>query len=196
MKKKILFALLTAAMTISLVACGGKKTANGGNESSAAQVTIESAEVLLNNVWDKFTAEEQFAVVGGDAAHSVENAAGIVDIQDTDTITALLHISEDGLAYVKDAASLMHMMNSNTFTAAAYQLNDAANTEALVDSLKESISGTRWICGFPEMLNIYTVSDDYVTAAFGTADNLEHFKTHLTEVYGDSAVLCVDMPIE
>lgn len=196
MKKKILFTLLTAAMTISLVACGGKKAADAGNESSGAQVTIESAEVLLNSVWDKFTEDEQFAVVGGDAAHSVENAAGTVDIQDVDTITALLHISEDGLAYVKDAASLMHMMNANTFTAAAYQLNDTADASALVDSLKESISGTRWICGFPEMLNIYTVSDAYVAAAFGTADNLEHFKTHLTDAYGDAAVLSVEMPIE
>lgn len=193
MKKKILFALLTAAMTISLAACGGSQKPE---EDKEAQVTVESAEVLLNNVWDQFAEDEKFAVVGGDAANSVENAAGKVDISDTETVTALFHISEDGLAYVKDAASLMHMMNANTFTAAAYQLEDAANAPELVDSLKESISGTRWMCGFPEMLHIYTVADEYVTAAFGNADNMEHFKTHLTDVYGDSAVLSVEMPIE
>lgn len=194
--KKVLFTILAGMTAISLMACGGTNAADDGKESSGAQVVTVSPVELLNRVWAEFSEEEQFAVVGGDAAHSVENAAGTVDVQDVDTITALLHISEDGLSYVEDAASLMHMMNANTFTAAAYQLKDAANAETLVNSLKESISGTHWMCGFPEMLNIYTVSDDYVTAAFGTADNLEHFKIHLTDIYGDAAVLSVEMPIE
>lgn len=193
MKKKILFAFLAAMITVSLAACGGsqKKEENKDNK-----VTIESPTVLLDRVWSEFEEDEKFAVIGGDAANATENAAGAVNIEDAENVMASLHISEDGLAYVKEAASLTHMMNANTFTAAAYRLGEEANAQALVDSLKESISTTRWMCGFPETLIIYKVADEYVAAAFGNADNIANFKNHLAAVYGEQAVLGVEMPIE
>jgi hypothetical protein len=69
---------------------------------------------------------------------------------------------------------------------------DAKNTETLVSSLKESIKGTQWMCGFPDTLIIYTVNDDYVVAAFGNKDAIASFKTKLATVYGESAALKVE----
>ena len=83
-------------------------------------------------------------------------------------------------------------MNSNTFTGAAFHVADPANADGLVEALKENIMNTQWICGFPDSLNIFVVNGEYVVAAFGNAEIMENFKTKLTEVFGESAVLAVE----
>lgn len=189
MKKRILCALLAVVMVVALAACGGNTDADKENEN---KITIESPAALINSVWSTFAEEEKFFVRGGDVQSPVDGEAGAVSLADAEAVKAELHIDETGLSYVSEAASLIHAMNANTFTAAAYKLNDAANAQALVDSLKESISGTRWMCGFPDTLIIYTVADEYVVAAFGNAEAIENFKTKLATVYGENATLNVE----
>jgi hypothetical protein len=93
---------------------------------------------------------------------------------------------------VDEAASLLHMMNANTFTGAAFHLTDAANAQALTDALKSNILSTQWMCGFPDKLLIATVNGEYVVSAFGNAEIMDNFKAKLTEVYGEAAVIVVD----
>ena len=91
-----------------------------------------------------------------------------------------------------EAASLIHMMNANTFTGAAFHLENGDDVDVFVESLKENIMGTQWMCGFPDTLNIFVVNGEYVVSAFGNADIMENFKTKLNEVFGDSAVIVVE----
>ena len=183
MKKRILFAVVAVVLVVALAACTGK-----GDEN---KVQIESSVALLNSVWDTYAEEEKFFVMGGDFSNPVDNAAGAFNLTDVENATATLHIAEDALALVDEAGTMIHGMNANTFTAAAYHLKDANNAETLVNSLKDSIKSTQWMCGFPDTLIIYTVGD-YVVAAFGNTDAIEPFKTKLATVYGESATLNVE----
>ena len=181
MKKRILCAVLAVVMVVALAACG---TAPKEDEN---KVTIESPVALLDGVWGTFAEEEKFPVMGGDF-----EAAGEFNISDVEAATATLHITEDSLKLVDKVGTITHAMNANTFSAAAYHLADAANAETLVNSLKDSIKSTQWMCGFPDTLIIYTVAEEYVVAAFGNAEAIENFKTKLATVYGEGATLNVE----
>ena len=187
MKKRILCAVLAVVMVVALAACG----ANGSKEDEN-KVTIESPVALLDGVWGTFAEEEKFPVMGGDFEAAVNDAAGEFNISDVEAATATLHITEDSLKLVDKVGTITHDKNANTFSAAAYHVADAKNTETLVASLKDSIKSTQWMCGFPDTLIIYTVNDDYVVAAFGNAEAIESFKTKLATVYGESATLNVE----
>ncbi len=187
MKKRILCALLAVVMVVALAACG-----TNGSKEDENKVTIESPVALLDGVWGTFAEEEKFPVMGGDFEAAVNDAAGNFNISDVENATATLHITEDSLKLVDKVGTITHAMNANTFSAAAYHLADAANAETLVNSLKDSIKSTQWMCGFPDTLIIYTVAENYVVAAFGNAEAIENFKTKLATVYGESATLNVE----
>ncbi len=188
MKKRILCAVLAVVMVVALAACG-----TNGSKDDANKVTIESPVALLDGVWGTFAEEEKFPVMGGNNYEApVDDAAGEFDISDVEGATATLHITEDSLKLVDKVATITHAMNANTFSAAAYHLADAANAETLVNSLKDSIKSTQWMCGFPDTLIIYTVAESYVVAAFGNAEAIENFKTQLATVYGEGATLNVE----
>lgn len=189
MKKRILFALLAVVMVVALAACGGNTDAD---KDDANKITIESPAALINSVWSTYAEDEKFFATGGDFENMVDGEAGAVSLADAEAVNSTLHIDETGLSYVSEAAALTHAMNANTFTAASYKLADSANAQALVDSLKNSITSTRWMCGFPDTLIIYTVADEYVVAAFGNAEIIETFKTKLATVYGENATLDVE----
>ena len=187
MKKRILCAVLAVVMVVALAACGTAP------KDDANKVTIESPVALLDGVWGTFAEEEKFPVMGGNNYETpVDDAAGEFDISDVEAATATLHITEDSLKLVDKVGTITHAMNANTFSAAAYHLADAANAETLVNSLKDSIKSTQWMCGFPDTLIIYTVAEEYVVAAFGNAEAIENFKTKLATVYGESATLNVE----
>ena len=187
MKKRIILAVIAAVMVVALAACALK-----GADGDKNKVTIESPVALLDGVWSTFAENEKFPVMGGDFEAAVNDAAGNFNIADVENATATLHITEDSLKLVDNVATITHAMNVNTFSAAAYHVADAKNTETLVNSLKDSIKSTQWMCGFPDTLIIYTVNDDYVVAAFGNAEAIENFKTKLATVYGESATLNVE----
>lgn len=187
MKKRILFALLAVVMVVALAACGGNTEKEPENT-----ITIESPAALIDSAWNTIPNKAEIAVMGGDFENMVDGAAGAVSLADAEAVNATLHIDETGLSYVSEAAALTHAMNANTFTAASYKLSDASNAQALVDSLKVSITSTQWMCGFPDTLIIYTVADEYVVAAFGNAEIIENFKNGIATVYGENATLNVE----
>lgn len=189
MKKRILFALLAVVMVLSLVACGSST-----EEVDENKVTIESSVALLDSVWSKFAEEEKFPVMGGDFSNPVDGSAGTFNLADTENAVASLHIAEDNIALTDEAATIIHAMNANTFTAASYHLKDSAQADTFVTSLKDSIKSTQWMCGFPDTLVIYNVGD-YVVAAYGNADAINTFKAKIAEVYGADAVLSVEEPL-
>lgn len=113
-------------------------------------------------------------------------------MEDTDNLTYMLFIPADNIGMIDEAASMIHGMNANTFTAAAFHLSDPADADVLVQALKDNITGTQWICGFPDKLAIYLVNGEYVASAFGSEDNMSNFMTYLVQVYGEDAVLKVE----
>lgn len=61
---------------------------------------------------------------------------GNFGIDDIDALDATLALPADAAELIDNAASLTHMMNANTFTAGAFHLGDAANSDKLVEALK------------------------------------------------------------
>ncbi|MBO5896501.1 MAG: hypothetical protein J6Q83_04315 [Clostridia bacterium] len=187
MTKRILALVMAALMVLSFAACGGSK------EDAKNDVQIESSVALLDSIWSTLGEDEKFPVMGGDFSAPVDGGAGAFNLTDKENAVAQLHIAEADIALVSEAATIIHAMNANTFTAAAYRLNEGTDSAAFVASLKDSIVATQWMCGFPDTLVIYTIGD-YVVAAFGNTDAITLFKTKLAAVYPDAA-LSVEEPL-
>ena len=177
--KKFVSLVLAAVLALSLAACG-KDNASDGNP-----VKPTSALDVLETVWNTYGEDEKFPTVGGafSDADVKENAPGAYDITDRAEADRVLGLPETAL--VDQAASLVHMMNQNTFTAAAYHATD--DPDALAQQLRDNIQQRQWMCGFPDKLAVAVVGD-YVTAVYGAEDLVDGFMNHLTGIYGVTAV--------
>ena len=90
---------------------------------------------------------------------------------------------------IDDGASMMHMMNQNTFTAGVYHVTSADDVQAVADAVKENILNRQWMCGFPDDLVVYSVGTSYVAVVFGAEDVVDNFEEELQEVYTSAKVL-------
>ncbi len=208
MKKKIALLLLTV-MTMSLIGCGEKDT-TGGNDDAGNNDTVvednvaedsqaddtannfasaESAVGVLNSIWATYEDENKFAAGGGDSHNMVMDEPGAFDVTNTEELNATLGFPTDYADKIDDAASLMHMMNANTFTGGAFHVTNADDVTAVCDALKESIMNRQWMCGFPETLIIVVVDDNYVISAFGNGEIIETFKNKTTSAFGNATVV-------
>ena len=185
MKKRIIL-LICGMMVIGLFGCGKKEDAQGetgGDTTVSEAVAVADATDLLTQVWNSYEDAEKFPIGGGDYDNVVMDAPGKYDVSKAEEMDSVLGLPQDSAALVDDAASIMHMMNANTFTCGAFHLTDASNRQALADALKDSIMNRQWMCGFPDTLLIVSVGDEYVVSAFGNAEIIENFKTKLTAQY-------------
>lgn len=196
MKKKIAM-LLCAALMVTMVGCGGSQGTTEQNEAevnetetneAATSVEVADSVELLTNVWTTYGEADKFPISGGDYENMVSDSVGAFDVTKTEDLDSLLGMPAEGATMIDDAASMMHMMNANTFTAGAYHLTDASNAQALADLLKDNIMNRQWMCGFPDTLLIASVGD-YMVSAFGKADVMENFKTKLQAQYEVTEVI-------
>ena len=206
MKKKIALLLLTT-MAISLVGCGEKDTTGNNDtvvedsivddttdntedtDSTDDVVSTEGAEGVLNAIWATYEEENMFAAGGGDSQNMVMDGPGKFDATNTEELDVTLGFPTDYVDKIDDAASLMHMMNANTFTGGVFHVTNADDVSAVCDALKENIMNRQWMCGFPETLIIVTVDDNYVISAFGNGQIIETFKNKISGVYDNATVV-------
>ena len=182
--KRALSLALAFVLALTLTACGKKDT---GTDSDSNVPT--DALTLLNTVWDSYTDDEKFPAAGGDYEHSVDGAPGAFDISDTDNLTYLLSVPAEDADKLDDVASLMHMMNANTFTAGAFHVASSSDVDSVVSDLKDNIMNRQWMCGLPDKLVILTLGD-YVISCYGAEDLVDQFSEKVTEAFADAAVVC------
>ena len=90
---------------------------------------------------------------------------------------------------------MVHMMNANTFTGAAYRLKEGTDMNGFADAAKSAILGKQWLCGQPDTLVIINVDGRYVITAYGEAGIMEIFKNNaLTALEG--AQVLTESPIQ
>ena len=145
------------------------------------------ANALLTTVWGSYTEDEKFSVAGGDYNHPVEDAPGAFDITDTASLSSMLVLPESAAADIDDAASLIHMMNANTFTCGAFHVTDSEKVSTVADALRDAISSRQWMCGFPDKFVIITYGQ-YVVSVFGAEDLVNTFRDKFTAAYADAAI--------
>ncbi len=153
--------------------------------------TPTSALNLLNTVWKSYKSDEKFPAGGGD--YSEENhkddAPGKFDVSDKDSMQSMLAVSEEAAEYISGAASLVHMMNLNTFTAGSFKTASKSDAKNLAEAMKDSIKNRRWMCGFPDKFVIITI-DKYVLSVYGGADLVDTFKAKTQKAFPSAKIYC------
>jgi hypothetical protein len=182
--KKIVAFMLALTLTLGLTACGGSKPAETTKDDTEGKTAVQ----ILEDVWAAYD-DEKFAIAGGDYENMVMDAPGAVNVSDGETLDALLGFPAASAGLIDDGASLMHMMNQNTFTAGVYHVTKADDVQAVADAVKENIMNRQWMCGFPDDLVIYSVGANYVAAVFGAEDLVDNFEEALETVYTSTKIL-------
>lgn len=143
---------------------------------------VDDALTILNAIWNTYSDEEKFPAAGGDSEHAVDGAPGSFDASNADSLSYLLTFPADDASLIDSAASLVHMMNLNTFTCGAFHVADANNVARLADDLRTTIQAKRWMCGFPDKLVIVTVGQS-VLSVYGNEELVNTFRDKLLASY-------------
>ena len=155
------------------------------NKPAAA---VDDALTILNAVWNTYSDEEKFPAAGGDSEHAVDDAPGSFDVSNADSLSYLLTFPADDASLIDSAASLVHMMNLNTFTCGAFHVADANNVARLADDLRTTIQAKHWMCGFPDKLVIVTVGQS-VLSVYGNEELVNTFRDKLLASYPTAAAV-------
>ena len=194
MMKKIIAIALAAVTVLSFAACTKQNGENGTTTpSAAAKEQAKSALEILEKVWSKYSNDEKFPATGGSEKHMKEDMPGKFDVSDAEALDFELGFPKANASEIDDAASLMHMLNQNSFSCGVYHVKDSANVEALAGKIKENILARQWMCGFPEKLVILSVGN-YIVSVFGAAELTDTFTAKLSAEYSLTKQLC-DVPI-
>lgn len=143
---------------------------------------VDDALTILNAIWNTYSDEEKFPAAGGDSEHAVDGAPGSFDASNADSLSYQLTFPADDASLIDSAASLVHMMNLNTFTCGAFHVADANNVTRLADDLRTTIQDKRWMCGFPDKLVIVTVGQS-VLSVYGNEELVNTFRDKLLASY-------------
>ena len=180
--KRTLSLILALVMAVSLMACGKKD--DGKNNADAPADSL----ALLTKVWDSYTDDEKFPAAGGDYETSVDDAPGAFDPSNADNLNFLLTVPTEDASLIDDAASLMHMMNANTFTCGAFRLKDAADADAVCAAIRDGLNSKQWMCGFPDKMVIAKVSG-CIVSVYGAEDLVNTFRDKLTAAYENAEIV-------
>ena len=179
MKKFTTVALALVLVLAIFAGCG--KTAPA--ETTPAQELPGSALEILETVWNSYSDDEKFAVIGGNIEANIMDGPGNYDMAYAENMTWNLLVPETQIANITEAASMIHMMNANTFTCGVFKLADGVTAADFGAAMEEAVMNNQWMCGFPETLLIRNFGDTYVLMAFGINDAMTPFEQHLTAVY-------------
>ena len=149
---------------------------------------VDDALTILNAIWNTYSDEEKFPAAGGDSEHAVDGAPGSFDASNADNLSYLLTFPADDASLIDSAASLVHMMNLNTFTCGAFHVADTNNVARLADDLRTTIQAKRWMCGFPDKLVIVTVGQS-VFSVYGNEELVNTFRDKLLASYPTAAAV-------
>jgi len=181
----------------SSVAEESSKAEENSEASDSSQAgTEESADsplAILNTIWATYEEAEMFPVAGGD--FSEENAnmegPGRYSIADAEALDSALGFPAASIAKLEDAASIVHMMNANTFTCGAYRVKADEDLKVIADEIKANITARQWMCGIPEKYVIIALDKDII-CAFGAADIVDVFAGKVKTSFASAETLVED----
>lgn len=187
--KKVISMMLAVLTAWSLTACAART----GTDAEQASDGPADALTLLQTVWALYTDEEKFPASGGDYSEEnmTDGAPGRVGLEDVSSVEYLLSIPSSVLEQADDAASLIHMMNTNSFTCGVLRLNDVDARNEAAQTVKTYIMSKQWMCGFPDKLVVASVGD-YLIEVFGLSDFVDPFCEKLKAAYPETVVISED----
>ena len=196
-----IIAIFLAAMVMAGVFAGCASNVpqdnNGSIEPSSSQNPSESKDTgtnnpepqtnrsteILNAVWAKYSQQEKFSCYGGTVEQSNENAPGPLDLKNVEELTARYLFPEDMLSFVEEGASLIHMMNSNLFTATVVKLSQNADMQRFHETWRDGIQGNQRMYAQPDRLAFLEVESQYLLMIYGSQELTDTFLTKLKEAF-------------
>ena len=189
MEKKMSICLICCLLNV-LSGCG--KSQDPALEDEKLHYT--QAVDVLRAVVDAYTDEERFAMYGGDREHAVMDAPGTFDVSQVQEMEDVLGLPSGLASDIEEAASMVHMMNGNVFTGAAYRLREGTDQDAFAQAVKTALLEKRWMCGQPDTMLVLSVDHVYVITAYGEAGIIQTFKEKSMSVLKETKIL-MEAPI-
>ena len=164
-------------------------TSNTPEQDEPTEVKITDPSELINTVWALFSEDEKFPVVGGDlSSEEMAEGAAPFSLDNPDELDRLTGFPASEVSKIDSAASMIHMMNTNTFSTGAYHLTDGTDAAALCQSIKDNVLSRTWMCGFPDKVIVAEVGD-YIVCAFGLNETIDPYVKHLSEAYSFATII-------
>lgn len=200
--KKVIAIVLALVMLASFAACG-KKTTDGNApetnapetnapETSAPETDAPTADTnavdVLSTIFATYAEDKKFPIGGGDEANMSMEGPAKYDVALAEELNNVVQLPASQNANIEEAATVMNMMNANSFTGAAYLLKEGTDAAVFADDFKAGLDTAQWMCGFPEKF-VVIKAGGYVITAYGLADNIEYFKTQAAAAHADAEVL-------
>ena len=190
--KKLLALILALVMCIGLFAgCNNQPDPTDAPTDAPTDPPVvlpASSLEILEKVWAEYGEDEKFPVMGGNIEDVVDNAPGNCNMEYAENLNFNLVVPADQIANVTEAATMIHMMNANTFTGGVVKLAEGVDAAAFATAMRDAIQGNMWMCGFPDKLMVATIGDTYVVIAFGVNDAMNPFQEKLTSVYPEAVI--------
>ena len=187
MKKLISLVLVLVMVAAMAVGCTGKPAETTGSTEPEVVVPASALEILTN-VWALYGDDEKFFCMGGDFNNPVDNAPGNYSLEDAEMFSYQLYVPADQVANVDQAASLIHAMNTNTFTSGVFHMAEGVDANAFATAVRDNVQSAQWMCGFPEKLIVAVIGGEYVLMVFGLNDAVNPFETKLATAYPDAVI--------
>lgn len=159
---------------------------SSGSEKPQPKPKYENSLDVLEKIWNSYKEEDKFSVVGiGGGSAATDGAPAAFDLSAADDMKRFLLLPTEHVSKLKSAASLIHMLNSNTFTSGVFQTEE--NPNDLSKALVDAANSTAFMCGAPQVI-VTLKTDDFVIMAFGTEDLVNRFKEYALGIDGISLI--------
>lgn len=152
---------------------------------------VESLKIM-NAIWALYTdpmntpyvmggsINEEY-VPAGDGVPGVYDSAMLADLQ------GILYVPEAEIANIDEAATAIHGMMANNFSAGVMHVTGDAT--AFANTMTDALKNNQWICGQPETLFVAVINSEYVLVSFGVTDIMSAFITNVTTAYADAQIV-------
>ncbi len=143
---------------------------------------------MINSAWALFGEDEKFPVAGGDfSSGELYEEAAPFSLDNPAELDRLTGFPAAEISKIDSAASMIHMLNTNTFSAGAFHVTAGTDMDALCQSIKDNVLSRRWMCGFPDKVIVAKVGD-YIVCAYGLNETVDPFVAHLSEAYSFTTI--------
>lgn len=183
--KKIMMMCPICMVLLALSGCANSSDAKENGPSLAYAQAVE----VLRAVADAYTEEERFAMCGGDQEHAVMDEPGTFDIGKTEEMKQSLGLPAEFGTKISEAASMVHLMNGNIFTGAAYRLKEDVKTDDFAEAVKTELAEKQWMCGQPDTMAVIDVDGVYVITAYGEAETMKTFRQKALSVLKNAEIV-------
>lgn len=134
-------------------------------------------------IWMEYAEEEKFSIIGGNMEANIMDVPGEWDMNDKEGLSTTLLIPAEQIDNVEFAATMIHMMNTNTFTGGVVRLVEGADQAAFAQAVRDAIQSNQWLCGMPEKLLIADLGHNHILIAYGLNDTMTVFEGHMNTAF-------------